>query len=71
MGNMGGGDWEGEREEGLFSLCQLGGKALSQEPSSAFPHTHSLGFVAGASNAVGNVKSPVALPLPLGAGIFL
>lgn len=61
----------GGREEGLFSLCQLGAvMALSQEPP-LISHSHLLGLVAGASNAVRNVKSPVALlPLPLGAGFF-
>lgn len=43
-----------------------------REPSSApHPtHSHPIDFVAWAGNTVGNVKSPVALPLPLGAGFF-
>lgn len=70
---MGGGGRErgGGKGNSLFSLCQLGGEAPSWEPSWGGAHSHSLGFIAGVGNAVGNVKSPVALPLPLGAGFFV
>lgn len=56
--------------EGLLSLCHLGGKAPSWKPF-VLPPFSPLSFVAREGNAVGNVKSPVALPLPLGAGFFV
>lgn len=69
-GTIAGGSWEGKRER-VYSHCAiLGGKALFSGASLCFPHSHPLGLVAGVGCAVGNVKSPVALPLPLGAGFF-